>query len=181
MALSSIFWLRGVIDTAKSENSLRKSSFKNDFFKVSVLHRRRINTKEKAKVIAAVRGTKFIQFLASLAIFIWKILKKRINSFSSSNHPGAIFRIFSGHRRYTYSMTLAQSRGRQVKILSRAHCPALLHWLIFQYIPTGLVVLSLLISTAWLLFLYYDSVKGFRVRKLFYYTRNCLMTYTLFM
>ena len=64
------------------------------------MHRRRINTKEKAKVIAAVRGTKFIQFLASLAI-IWKILKKRINSFSSTNHPGAIFRIFSGHRRYT--------------------------------------------------------------------------------
>ena len=65
------------------------------------MHRRRINTKEKAKVIAAVRGTKFIQFLASLAIFIWKILKKRIYSFSSTNHPGAIFRIFSGHRRYT--------------------------------------------------------------------------------
>ena len=32
-------------------------------------HRRRINTKEKANVVAAVWGTELIQFLAALAIF----------------------------------------------------------------------------------------------------------------
>ena len=31
-------------------------------------YRRRINTKEKAKVVAAVRGTEFIKFLAALVI-----------------------------------------------------------------------------------------------------------------
>ena len=31
-------------------------------------HRRRINTEEKAKVVAAVWGTELIQFLAALAI-----------------------------------------------------------------------------------------------------------------
>ena len=31
-------------------------------------HRRKINTGEKAKVVAAVLGTEFIQFLAALAI-----------------------------------------------------------------------------------------------------------------
>ena len=31
-------------------------------------HRRRINTEEKAKVVAAVWGTKFIKFLAALAV-----------------------------------------------------------------------------------------------------------------
>ena len=32
-------------------------------------HRRRINTEKKAKVVAAVWRTEFIQFLAALAIF----------------------------------------------------------------------------------------------------------------
>ena len=32
-------------------------------------HRRRIKTEEKAKVVAAVWGTEFVQFLATLAIF----------------------------------------------------------------------------------------------------------------
>ena len=51
---------------------------------------RRINTKEKAKVVTAVWGTKLIQFLAALAIlhpddlkkkdeFIQDDLKKRMN------------------------------------------------------------------------------------------------------
>ena len=31
-------------------------------------HRQRINTEEKAKVVAAVLGTEFIQFLAALAV-----------------------------------------------------------------------------------------------------------------
>ena len=43
----------------------------------SCCHRRRINTAEKAKVVAAVRGTELIQFLASLANFHQDDLKKR--------------------------------------------------------------------------------------------------------
>ena len=38
-------------------------------------HRRRIYTVDKAKVIAAVWGTKFIEFLAALAIFHHNDLK----------------------------------------------------------------------------------------------------------
>ena len=53
-------------------------------------HRRRINTEEKATVVAAVWGTEFIQFLALLAIFHGTILKNRKNSSFTSNHPGAI-------------------------------------------------------------------------------------------
>ena len=41
-------------------------------------HRRRIYTKEKAKVIAAIRGTEFIQFLTALAILHQDDMKKRI-------------------------------------------------------------------------------------------------------
>ena len=36
--------------------------------RVTHRHRRRINTEEKAKVVAAVCGTEFIKFLAALAI-----------------------------------------------------------------------------------------------------------------
>ena len=50
-------------------------------------HIRRINTEEKAKVIAAVWGTEFIQFLAALTIF------NRTNSSFSSNHPVAVLKI----------------------------------------------------------------------------------------
>ena len=42
-------------------------------------HRRRINTEEKAKVVAAVWGTEFIKFLAALAIFHQTDLKNRMN------------------------------------------------------------------------------------------------------
>ena len=34
-------------------------------------HTRRINIEEKSKVVAAVWGTEFIQFLAALAVFHW--------------------------------------------------------------------------------------------------------------
>ena len=34
-----------------------------------VYHRRRMKTEEKAKVVAAVWGTEFMEFLATLAIF----------------------------------------------------------------------------------------------------------------
>ena len=54
------------------------------------MHRRRIKTEEKAKIVAAVWGAEFIQFLAALAICTWTFLKNRMNSFCSSNHPGAI-------------------------------------------------------------------------------------------
>ena len=39
-------------------------------------HRRRINKEERAKVVAAVWGTEFIQFLAVLAILPRIILKR---------------------------------------------------------------------------------------------------------
>ena len=51
---------------------------------------RRINTEEKAKVVAAVWGTEFIQCLAALAILPRTILKNRIHSSFSSYHPSAI-------------------------------------------------------------------------------------------
>ena len=41
-------------------------------------HRRRINTEEKAKVVAAVWGTEFIQFLAALAILHQDEMKNRL-------------------------------------------------------------------------------------------------------
>ena len=36
-------------------------------------HRRKINTEEKAKVVASVWRAEFIQFLAALAVLHWKI------------------------------------------------------------------------------------------------------------
>ena len=53
-------------------------------------HRRRIYTEEKANVVATVWGTKFIQFLALLAILHQDDLKNRMNSSFSSYLPGAI-------------------------------------------------------------------------------------------
>ena len=41
-------------------------------------HRRRTNTEEKAKVVAAVWGKEFIQFLAALSILHQDDLKKRM-------------------------------------------------------------------------------------------------------
>ena len=40
-----------------------------DVYPCRTLQRRRIKTEEKAKVVAAVWGTEFIQFLATLAIW----------------------------------------------------------------------------------------------------------------
>ena len=42
-------------------------------------YKKRINTEEKAKVVAAVWGTERIQFLAALAVLHWDDLKKRMN------------------------------------------------------------------------------------------------------
>ena len=44
------------------------------------MHRRRIYTEGKAKVIAAIWVTEFIQFLVALAIFHQDGLKNRMNS-----------------------------------------------------------------------------------------------------
>ena len=44
------------------------------------MHRRRIKTEEKAKVVASVWGEEFIQFLAALAVLPRTILKNRMNS-----------------------------------------------------------------------------------------------------
>ena len=45
----------------------------------STYHRRRINTEEKAKVVASVWGTECIQFLAAPTILHQDELKKRMN------------------------------------------------------------------------------------------------------
>ena len=63
-------------------------------------HRRRINTEEKAKVVAALWGAEFVQFLSALAVFTVKRfeeydelqqddLKKRMNSSILPNRPSA--------------------------------------------------------------------------------------------
>ena len=48
------------------------------------------DTEEKAKVVAAVWGTKFIKFLAALALLLQDNFKNRINSSFFSYDPGAI-------------------------------------------------------------------------------------------
>ena len=75
----------------------------NEAFTHTVLYsRRRINKEEKAKNVAAVWGTEFIQFLAALATefctgrfeeqdeFILLFKSSWCNSSFSSNHPDAI-------------------------------------------------------------------------------------------
>ena len=52
----------------------------------SVQHRRRINTEQQARVVAAVWGTELIQFLATLAILHKDDLKKRMNR-KIDDHP----------------------------------------------------------------------------------------------
>ena len=56
----------------------------------AVSHRRRINTEEKAKVVAAIWGTECMQFLVALAVFHQVDLKNRMNLSFSSYHPSAI-------------------------------------------------------------------------------------------
>ena len=43
------------------------------------MHRRRIKTEEKAKIVASVWGEDFIKFLAALAVLPKTILKNRMN------------------------------------------------------------------------------------------------------
>ena len=64
-------------------------------FQVSGVHRRRINTEEK--IVAAVWGTEFIQFLATLASYFAlyrTIFKNRMNLSFSSYHPVTNHHIF---------------------------------------------------------------------------------------
>ena len=56
-------------------------------------HRRRIKTEEKAKVVAAVWGAEFTQFLARLAILPRTILENRMNSSFSFKSSWAIHHI----------------------------------------------------------------------------------------
>ena len=51
------------------------------FTSLHCTHRKRIYTEEKAKVVAAVWGTEFIQLFVTLAIFHQDDLKKRLNFF----------------------------------------------------------------------------------------------------
>ena len=46
---------------------------------VRAIHRERINTEEKAKVVAAVWEREFIQFLDELAVLHWDDLKNMVN------------------------------------------------------------------------------------------------------
>ena len=55
-----------------------------------ITHRSRKYAEDKTKVVAAVLGTEFIQFLAALAISHQDDLKNKMNSSFSSYHPGAI-------------------------------------------------------------------------------------------
>ena len=60
----------------------------------SSAQRRRINTEEKAKAVAAVCGTEFIQFLAAQAVLHYRIIfKNRMNSSFFPNHPSAFHSI----------------------------------------------------------------------------------------
>ena len=70
-----------------------------DFFYPFYNHRRRIKTEEKAKVVAAVWGTEFIQFLAALAILHYRtILENRMNSSFCLIHLGACNSSYSSSR-----------------------------------------------------------------------------------
>ena len=50
---------------------------------VAIIHKRRINPEERAKVVASVWGEEFVQLLAALAVLPFL-----------SNHPGAIHPLF---------------------------------------------------------------------------------------
>ena len=78
------------------------------------VHKRRIQTEEKAKVVVSVWGEKCFQSLAKLAVLSRTILKNRMNSAFSfksswcnswwihpflSNHPGAIYPIIQNRPR----------------------------------------------------------------------------------
>ena len=69
-----------------------KQSFNKDIEKKGSMHRRRINTEEEGKVVAAVweDRTEWIQFLATPAILHQDDLKKKVNSSYASNCPGVI-------------------------------------------------------------------------------------------
>ena len=56
------------------------NNFNNKDTELGLYHRRRIKTEEIAKVVAAVGGEEFIQFLAALAILPWTILNNRMHS-----------------------------------------------------------------------------------------------------
>ena len=53
------------------------------------MHRRRMETEAKAKVVASVWGAKFILFLAALAVLTLSICKNRMNSTFSSKSTEA--------------------------------------------------------------------------------------------
>ena len=54
------------------------------------VYRRRINTEEKAKVVAAVWGTVFIQFLAALSLLPRDDLKKMMNRLTAAWRNGCL-------------------------------------------------------------------------------------------
>ena len=60
-----------------------------------IMHRRRIKSEEKAKVVASVWKEEFIQFLAAIAVLPWTILKNRMNSSSSFKSSWCISSYYS--------------------------------------------------------------------------------------
>ena len=64
--------------------------YKQVLFCTFLYQRRRVKTEEKAKIVAAIWGTEFIQFLAAVAVLHQDDLKKEMNSFYSLFLPGAI-------------------------------------------------------------------------------------------
>ena len=100
-------------------------------------HRRRINTEEKAKVVAALWGAEFVQFLSALAVFTVKRfeeydelqqddLKKRMNSSDSSK--SSLYKINGAARNLIHSVPQTQ-----VTTFAFASVFILLLWCVHMY------------------------------------------------
>ena len=64
----------------QSEGANQLLEVKNYATVENCIHRRRMEREAKAKVVASVWGTEFIQFLAAPAVLPRSIWKKRLNS-----------------------------------------------------------------------------------------------------
>ena len=69
--------------------------------KKDLYHRIRIKTEEKTKVVATVWGTEFIQFIATLAIFLQDDLKKKRKRKTATGQNGCCFGKMDDHPVHT--------------------------------------------------------------------------------
>ena len=86
-------WLRSPI-LANLIRSQRVSFCRRNkelLYKQSKHRRRRMEREAKTKVVASVWGTKFVQFLATLAVLPRSIWKKRLNSTALSKSPSFFY------------------------------------------------------------------------------------------